>query len=120
MGDNINVGGVQSGNTVIGGQGATVSGPGTVNVNAAPGDYPGQLRDLLDELLKAIAASAVPPEVLNSAELARAEATKAKPQPARLRQLMDAVISGAGNAAAITHAALNVMGVIDALGKAVS
>ena len=63
MSDSINIGALNSGNTIVGGTGGTISGSGVVNVY---GDQLPRLRALLDDLMGAIEASAVQPEVCRS------------------------------------------------------
>ena len=74
-----------------------------------------ELQALLDELLRVIAESTVGPVVRDSAEQARSEADELKPRTGRLRELMDAVVTGAGKVGVVVQAALNVLSFIDKL-----
>jgi hypothetical protein len=115
MNDSISIGTVNSGNTMINATGSTISGSAVVNVY---GDQLGLLRTRLDELMAAIDAVTVPTSVSEAAELARAEAAKQSPEPGRLRKLMNTVVAGAQNVAAVTQAALNVVAIIAMIEKA--
>ena len=86
---------------------------GTLNIYSSPGGEISQLRDLIDELLVKIGENPVPPEVRDSAEQAKAVAAEKEPDIGRLRALMNAVSTGAERIAAVTTAALNVIGVIN-------
>ena len=116
MSYSINIGSLNSGNTIVGGTGGTITGSGVVNVY---GDQLLQLRTLLDDLIRAIEASGAQPEARDAAELARVEAAKPSPEPGRLRKLVETVINAAGGAVTVTQAALNVMGVITMIENAV-
>jgi len=116
MSDKIEIGTINSGNTMIGGTGGTISGSAVVNIQ---GDQLGCLRIRLDELTTAIDGSAVQAAARDAAELARAEAAKPNPEPGLLRKLMDIVLSGAQNVATVTQAALNVIGIITMIENAI-
>lgn len=116
MSESISIGTVHSGQTIIGGTGATITGHGEVNVYC---DQLAGLRALMDELVKAVNDSDVPPEVRDAAESAREEAAKPAPEPGRLRALVERVRSGAEGIAAVTQAALNVLGIITMMANVV-
>jgi hypothetical protein len=105
----INIGTVNSGSTIIGGQGGTISGDSVVNVY---GDQLTSLRAGVEELMRAVDGSGVPAGVRHSAESAREEAAKPAPDPGRLRTLVERVRNGAGGIAVVTQAAVNVLGII--------
>ena len=117
MSDNFNIGNANIGNAMFGGTGGTISGSGVVNVHQDP---LGGLRVSTEELVKIVGENPVPPDVRDAAELALAEARKSRPEPGRLRELMNIVLAGAAKVAEVTQAALNVMAIIAILEKAFS
>jgi anti-sigma factor RsiW len=74
-----------------------------------------ELRSVLDELLRVIADNEATSEFQHSAELARVEADAAVPRTMRLRELMNAIVTGAGKVGVVAQAALNVLTVINKL-----
>ena len=114
MSDNINIGNVQAGVVTVGGTGHKIE-SGTLNIYGSPGGEISQLRALLDDLLVKIDENPVPAAVRTSAEQARTEAAEPEPDTGRLRALMNAVCAGAEKIAAVTTAALNIIGVINVI-----
>jgi hypothetical protein len=111
---------LQAANVIAGGTGNTIEGgPSTVNVYAPAGDLLSQLRAALDDLAAAAAGAGVPPAVRSGAQQAQKEAARAQPRASRLRALVKAVKDGAGNATAVTQAAVNVLAIVDAIAKMV-
>jgi len=116
MSGDINIGNLQAVNVHAGGEKNVIAGEsGTFNNYAVPLAVRAELQALLDELLRLIAESTVGPAVRDSAEQARAEADEPEPHTARLRKLMDAVVTGAGKVGVVVQAALNVLSFIDKL-----
>lgn len=116
MSGDINIGQLQAANVHIGGQDNVIAGgSGTFNNYADPLAVRAELQSMLDELLRVIAENAVGSAVRDSAEQARAEVDQPKPRTARLRELMDAVVRGAGKVGVVVQAALNVLSFIDKL-----
>jgi hypothetical protein len=116
MSGDINIGHLQGGTVHVGGQkNAIIGESGTFNNYADPLAVRAELQEMLDELLRTIAASGVGPAVRASAEQARAEADEPKPRIGRLRELMNAVVAGAGKVGVVVQAALNVLSFIDML-----
>ena len=94
MSDNINIGNVQAGVVVAGGTGHTIE-SGTLNNYGSP-DEISRLRALLENLVEITSQDDVPTAVREKAQEAQAEAAKPEPDTGRLRQLMNAVYTGAG------------------------
>jgi hypothetical protein len=90
----------------------SVTGPGA----AASGSL-AELRDGLDRLVEILAGSAGLRDLLRPAEEARTEAAQDTPEPGRIRQLMAAVIRGAGNVTTVTAAAANVAQLAEQLAR---
>jgi hypothetical protein len=114
MSGDINIGNLQAVNAHVGGQENMIAGEsGTFNNYVVPVAARAELRVMLDELLRVIAESSVGPAVRDGAEQARAEVDAPNPRPARLRELINAVVTGAGKVGVVVQAALNVLSVID-------
>lgn len=105
----INIGALNSGSTIIGGQGGTISGDSVVNVY---GDQLTSLRAGMEKLMRAVDGSDAPAGVRHAAESAREEAAKPAPDPGRLRALVERVKKGAEGIAVVTQAAVNVLAII--------
>ena len=112
MSDNIHIGNIQAGAVAAGGKDHRIE-SGTLNIYGSPGGELSRLNTLLDELMVKISENPVPSAVRDSAEQARTEAAKPEPDTRRLRVLMNAVCAGAERIAAVTTAALNIIGIID-------
>jgi hypothetical protein len=116
MSGDIHIGQVQAANAHIGGHHQVISGEsGTFNNYVDPAAAKAELRSMLDELLRVIADNEVGPEVRHRAELARVEADAAAPRTTRLRELVDAIVAGAGKISVVAQAALNLLTVINKL-----
>lgn len=104
---------IQAGIVHVGGQGNISMGEsGTFNNFADPSAVRAELQAMLDVLLRVIIETRTEAEVRQLAEQARAEADEPQPRTGKLRDLMEAVVAGAGKAGAVAQAALNVLAVI--------
>jgi hypothetical protein len=106
--DQINIGQLTSGITVVGGQGATVSGSGTASTAPAGISDLDGLRGGLSRLVQLLASDQALGGLLGPAEAARAEAARPEPEPGRIRRLLAAVLSGAQGVTTVTAAAADV------------
>jgi hypothetical protein len=114
MGEDIHIEHLQAVNVHVGGQNNVIAGEsGTFNNYVVPPTARAELQVMLDELLRVIAESTVRPAVRDSAEQARSEADAPRPRTARLRELMNAVVTGAGKVGVVVQTALNVLSFID-------
>lgn len=114
MSGDIHIGQLQAGNVHVGGENQVIAGgSGTFNNYADASAIRAELQSKINELLRAIADNATEPAVLESAEEARAEADRPQLRAARLRELMNAVLSGVDKAGNVAQAALNVLSLIN-------
>jgi len=113
MSGDIHIQSIQAGTARVGGEGnISIGESGTFNNFADPSAARAELQAMLDVLLRVITETRAAAEVQRLAEQARAEADKAQPRTGKLRDLMEAVVAGAGKAGAVAQAALNVLAVI--------